>query len=170
MAVSARLIVTFLSIVCMGLSIPYGYSAATELRALKLHTECEVAEFRTCVLDRELWFEASSHGNAAGYDVRPILIQRGVMKDFFYGQSEKPGGPEGQRKARIELACFNRVDGLTGYIQGVGQLGLRPVALSAQHLEPILHRYRQVPYRLDTTKVSPMIITRCEMSAWKGIT
>ena len=55
-------------------------------------------------------------------------------------QSEEPGGPEGERQAWVELACLDGVDGLPGHIEGVGQLGLRPVALCAQHLEPIFHR------------------------------
>src|ERR1700679_1202486 len=93
-----------------------------------------------------------------------------VMKNLFDAQSEEPSGPEGERQARIELARLDGVNGLPGHIQGVGQLGLRPVALGAQHLEPILYPYRHVPYRLDTKNVRLMRITRCPMSALNGIT
>jgi len=54
--------------------------------------------------------------------------------------------------------------------EAVGQVLLAPVALGAQHLEPVLHRYRHVPYRLDAAKVRAMRISRDAMSAWKGIT
>src|SRR5438046_10412047 len=88
-----------------------------------------------------------------------------VMKNPFNGHSEEPGGPKGERQARVELARLDGVDSLPGHIKGVGQLGLRPVALGAQHLEPVLHRYRRVPYRLDTANVSVMRISRYAMSA-----
>jgi hypothetical protein len=68
-----------------------------------------------------------------------------VLKNLFDAQSEESSGPERERQTRIELACFNGVDGLPGHIESVCQLSLRPVALGAQHLEPILHRYRRVP-------------------------
>lgn len=98
-----------------------------------------------------------------------IFVRRGFMKNLFDAETEEPGSPEGERQARIELACLDGVDGLPGHIEGVGQLRLRPVALGAQHLKPILHRYRRVPYRLDTANVRIMRSTRCEMSALKGI-
>jgi hypothetical protein len=47
------------------------------------------------------------------------------MKNLFDVQSEEPGGPEGERQARIELARLDGVDGLPGDVEGVGQLGLR---------------------------------------------
>lgn len=93
-----------------------------------------------------------------------------VMKNLFDAHTEEPGGPEGEREAGIELACLDGVDGLPGYIEGVGQLGLSPVALGAQHLKPILHRWRTEPYTTDTANIRLMKITRCEISAGKGIT
>lgn len=93
-----------------------------------------------------------------------------VMKDLFDGQSEEPGGPEGQRQTWIEFARLDGVDGLPGDIEGVGQLGLGPIALGAQHLKSIFHRYRRVPYIIDTRNVSPITMTRYAMSALKGIT
>ena len=101
-----------------------------------------------------------------------LLLNRAilVMKNLFDAQSEESGGPESERQARIELARLDCVDGLPGHIKGVGQLGLRPVTLGAQHLEPVLHRYRHVPNRLDTANVKLMRISRYAMSAWKGIT
>jgi hypothetical protein len=46
------------------------------------------------------------------------------MKNFFDAHSEEPGGPEGQRQTRIEFACLDGVDRLTGYFEGAGQIGL----------------------------------------------
>ena len=93
-----------------------------------------------------------------------------VMKNLFDTQAEEPGSPKGERQAWIELARLDSIDGLPGNIQGIGQLGLRPVALGAQHLESVFHRYRRVPYRFDTANVTLMRISRYAMSAWNGIT
>ncbi len=65
-------------------------------------------------------------------------------ENLFDAQSEEPGGPEGARQARIELARLDGVDGLPGHIKGVGQLGLRPVALGAQR------RNRELSYQGPT--------------------
>ena len=54
------------------------------------------------------------------------------MKNLFDSHSEEPGCPESQRQTRIELAGLDGVDGLPGHIEGVGQLGLRPVALGGK--------------------------------------
>ena len=51
----------------------------------------------------------------------------------------RAGGPEGERQARLD-----GVDGLPGQIEGVGQLGLRPVALGAQR------RNRKLSYQGTT--------------------
>ncbi len=100
-----------------------------------------------------------------------VLVRRVfVIKNLFDAQTEEPGRPEGEPQARIELACFDGVDSLPGHIEGVGQLGLRPIALGAQHLESALHRYRHVLYRLDAANVRIMRISKYAMSAWKGIT
>jgi hypothetical protein len=61
-----------------------------------------------------------------------------VMRNFFDAQAEETGAPEGEQQARIELAGLDGVDRLPGYIPGVGQLGLRPVAPGAQHRDPVL--------------------------------
>ena len=82
------------------------------------------------------------------------------MEDVFNAKPEEAGSPEGEWQAGIELARFNSINGLPGYIESVGQLGLRPVALGAQHLEPILHWYRRVPYRFDTPYVRLMSTIR----------
>ena len=72
------------------------------------------------------------------------------MKNLFDAHPEESCGAKGKRQARIELARLNGINGLSGDVEGVGQLGLRPIALGAQNLEPILHRYRRVPYKLQT--------------------
>lgn len=41
-------------------------------------------------------------------------------ENLFDAQSEKPGGPEGERQARIKLACLDSVDGLPEHIERVG--------------------------------------------------
>ncbi len=91
------------------------------------------------------------------------------MKDLFDTQTEETGGAEGKWKTRIELAGLDGVDRLPGYIQGYSQLGLRPVALSAQYLQPVLHRYRHVPYTKVTINVTPMSNSRSQISGWKEI-
>jgi hypothetical protein len=53
------------------------------------------------------------------------------MKNFVEAQSEEPGGPEGERQARIELTRLDGVVGLPGHFEGAGQLDLRPVAPGA---------------------------------------
>src|ERR1700722_13149960 len=103
------------------------------------------------------------------FDFRRKIIAILIMKNLFNAQSEEAGGAESQRQARIELARLDGVDGLPGHIQRAGQLGLRPVALGAQYLQPILHRYRQLPYTTDTIYVRLMRITRSGISALKGI-
>jgi len=68
-----------------------------------------------------------------------------VMENFFDAHREEPSGTESQRQTRIELSIFDCIDGLPRYVESGGQLGLRPIALSAQDFEPVRHRYRHVP-------------------------
>jgi hypothetical protein len=66
-----------------------------------------------------------------------------VEKHFLDMLAEKTRDLDSQRKAWVIPARFNRVDGLTGYADCRGQLGLRPFPLSAQNAEARLHGCRQ---------------------------
>ena len=52
---------------------------------------------------------------------------------------EQPGDGERQRQARVVALVLDRVHGLARHREPLGQLGLRPVALGAQHAQPVLH-------------------------------
>ena len=63
-----------------------------------------------------------------------------VVEDRLDGRPEQARDREGERKAGVELARFDRVDGLTRHLQPLSQIGLGPIALGPEHFEPILHR------------------------------
>src|SRR6185437_1569803 len=90
-----------------------------------------------------------------------------ILTNLFDAHSEKPGGAEGQWQTRIELACLDGVDRLTGHFEGIGQFGLCPVAFRAQHPETVLHRYRRRPFRRDARNVTVMRINTSETSAFR---
>lgn len=88
-----------------------------------------------------------------------------IIKDLFDFQTKEPSGPESELQAWIKFAGLNGVDRLPGYVEGIGQLGLRPVAFGAQHFQSILHEYCRVPYRSDPEYVRVMSTTRCQTLA-----
>jgi hypothetical protein len=63
------------------------------------------------------------------------------LKEIFDLRTYQSRDFEGQRKARIILASFDRVDRLTRDIEMLRQIALRPVALGANHPQSILHLF-----------------------------
>ncbi|SPE24969.1 hypothetical protein SBA5_470090 [Candidatus Sulfotelmatomonas gaucii] len=62
-----------------------------------------------------------------------------LQKYLLNPQPEQPRQLERQRQAGIELPRLNSVDRLPRHFQPLGQIALRPVPLSAQHLQAVLH-------------------------------
>ena len=70
--------------------------------------------------------------------VRLIFV---LDEDGFYGGAEETGDAHGERQRRVVLARLDRVDGLAGDFEALCEVGLAPVALSAEDAETVLHRY-----------------------------
>src|SRR5271157_404039 len=64
-----------------------------------------------------------------------------VAEDRFDGGFKETRQFEGQRKTGVELARLDGVDRLARDLQPLGQIGLRPVAFSAQYSQPVFHLY-----------------------------
>src|SRR2546427_11371582 len=62
-----------------------------------------------------------------------------VDEDGFDGGVEKAGEFEGQRETGVVLAGLDCVDGLAGDLEFLGEVGLGPVAFSAEDAEAIVH-------------------------------
>jgi hypothetical protein len=62
-----------------------------------------------------------------------------VGKDGFDGAAEEAGKFEGERKAGIELPSLDGVDGLTGDLEFLGEVGLGPVAFGAEDAKAVFH-------------------------------
>src|SRR4051794_23458790 len=106
--------------------------------ALPIRFSSSISSPSICLFGK--YYSTSTPGFEFRRNIRGILVQRGVIENLFNAHSEEPGGPEGEWQAGIELARLDGVDGLPGHIERVRQLGLRPIALGAQHLESVLHR------------------------------
>ena len=64
-----------------------------------------------------------------------------VFENIFDRQIKKSRDLERERQARVELAFFNRINGLSGNVQFRSKLSLRPVSFSTKYFESILQRY-----------------------------
>src|SRR5690606_31798151 len=62
-----------------------------------------------------------------------------IVENLLDRHVEQAGDAECQRQRRIVLAGFDRVDRLARHVEAQGQLRLAPVALGAQHFQPVLH-------------------------------
>ena len=58
---------------------------------------------------------------------------------FSIDLAEKPRDAKGEREARIESPGLDCDHCLPGYLQSLGEPGLRPAALSAEQTEAIAH-------------------------------
>src|SRR5204863_9176774 len=61
------------------------------------------------------------------------------LEDAFDGTPKQTPEGERQRQTRIVLAGLDGVDGLPGYLEPLGEIGLRPMTLSAEESESVLH-------------------------------
>ena len=66
-------------------------------------------------------------------------LGRFVQEDGLDRLFENAGDLEGQRQGGVVAAGLQRIDGLARHAQPLGQFGLTPVALGAQHLETVVH-------------------------------
>lgn len=67
-------------------------------------------------------------------------LQVGCLpKDLLNRFIEEVRDPEGERQTRVILSCFDRIDGLSGDFQVLGQIGLRPASFRAEGFEMIVH-------------------------------
>ena len=73
-------------------------------------------------------------------------------EDLLDGQTEDARNGEGQGQGGVIATGLQGIDRLTGDTQLLCEAGLSPAALSAQHLEIISHRYRQVDHSIPTPK------------------
>lgn len=77
-----------------------------------------------------------------------------VRENLFDGHREESREFERKRQRWIELARFDRVDGLPRDLETVRQLRLRPVAFCPEYSESILHPYRLIRNGVETpTKI-----------------
>lgn len=74
------------------------------------------------------------------------------FKDLLDASMESPRQRERQRQAWVVLARLDRIHGLARDAQPLRELRLRPVQLSAQDPQPILHRYRNVKMAVPTAQ------------------
>ena len=84
-----------------------------------------------------------------------VIILGGLVigeEDLLDGQAEDARDGEGQGQGGVIAAGFQSVDRLAGDPQLLGEPGLSPAALGAQHLEIVPHRYRQVDHSIPTPK------------------
>ena len=72
------------------------------------------------------------------------------FEDFFDSPFERPRQGECQRETWVVLASLDRVHRLARNAQPLRKVRLRPVQLSAQDSQPILHRYRQLKIAAPT--------------------
>ncbi len=63
------------------------------------------------------------------------------FKDVFDSQTEHLCNAEGQRQAGVVFAGLQRVHGLPGLPERLGQRLLRPRPFLAQFTNPVFHRY-----------------------------
>src|ERR1700674_850103 len=68
----------------------------------------------------------------------------GFFEDLLDPPLERSGERERQRQARVVFSGLDRIHRLTRNAQSFRQVRLRPLQLSAQDSEPVLHRYRKV--------------------------
>ena len=66
-----------------------------------------------------------------------------LLENLFDAHPEQPCHPKGQRQRGIILPRLNRVHGLAGDTQPLGQVPLGPRPLGAEHPQPVLHWYRR---------------------------
>ena len=94
-----------------------------------------------------------------------VLILGGLVigeEDLLDGQAEDASNGEGQGQGGVIAPGFLSVDRLAGDPQLLGEPGLSPAALGAQHLEIVPHRYRQAVHKVPMTKNTPHTITTHE--------
>ena len=93
------------------------------------------------------------------------LILGGVIieeEDLLDGQTEDTRDGEGQGQGGVVAPGLQGVDRLAGDTQLLGEPGLSPTALGAQHLEIVPHRYRQAVHNVPTMKNTAHTITTHE--------
>ena len=84
-----------------------------------------------------------------------VIILGGLVigeEDLLDGQAEDARDGEGQGQGGVVAPGLQGVDRLAGDTQLLGEPGLSPAALGAQHLEIIPHRYRQVDHSIPAPK------------------
>src|SRR5665811_104099 len=82
-------------------------------------------------------------GGAASYGRMPSRSVGLRREDRLDGELEHCCQLEGERQAQVVAARLDGVDGLAGYIEAVGEVGLPPAPDSAQFPKPIVHRVRR---------------------------
>ena len=92
------------------------------------------------------------------------LILGGIIEeeDLLDGQAEDASDGEGQGQGGVVTPGLQGVDRLAGDTQLLGEPGLSPAALGAQHLEIVPHRYRQAVHNVPTMKNTAHTITTHE--------
>ena len=58
-----------------------------------------------------------------------------------------------QRQTRVVFALFNRVNGLSGDVQPICEIRLRPIAIRPQYLESIFHSLVRHNHRVVTDRM-----------------
>ncbi len=86
---------------------------------------------------------------------RLLLRQR---KSFSIAISNTRRDSERERQRWIVFAGLDCIDALTRNVEALSEIGLAPIALRAQHFEPVLHtRWRQL--RNTTARLNAPTIT-----------
>src|SRR3954463_16761604 len=82
------------------------------------------------------------------------LIVRARIEDLLDRAPEESRDAKSEGQAGVVLSFLDGVDRLARDLQSLGQVGLRPVAFGAQHLQPVLHEYLRQPTTMPTVWVT----------------
>ena len=84
---------------------------------------------------------------------------------MFDWLSEYARNRECQWKTRVVSPCFDSVDGLTRYVEALGEISLGPAAFRSQIRQAVFHRYRHdVTSHATTHPISKPLATHVARS------